>query len=177
MKFSEDILRNFDLETKEETIPVNVMQVKDMLSFLKESAERIAKKSRLYNEMEDADLKLDCIDIVTAKLNDFSQVFKDIIVFMRKEEGTYNGNTSLRYCMSSYDTFEFRQEEDEKAFLKELVLRNEIIHDYFNRELHQQKLIWIMEHCGEGAMKVYRHLQGYCEEKDLLEKYMDKNQK
>lgn len=106
MKFSEDILKNFDFETKEERIPVNAMQIKDLLSFLKESAERISRKSRVYRETDEADLKLDCIDIVTAQINDFAQAFMDIIIFMRKEEGTYNGNTSLRYCMSSYDTFE-----------------------------------------------------------------------
>jgi len=40
MKFNEDILKKFGLESKEETEPVNVMQIKEMLLFFKSCAER-----------------------------------------------------------------------------------------------------------------------------------------
>ena len=94
---------------------------------------------------------------------------------MRQEEKTYNGGTSLRYCISSYDTFEFKQTETEQIFLRELLLRNEITHDYFNRELHQKKLIWVMNHCADGAMDVFWNIYAYCEQKQLLDKYVNKN--
>lgn len=174
MKFSEDILKEFKLEATIEKEPVNVMQVEEVLQFLKKCAERIALKSNLYVTTQDADVQVDCIDIVTAKLNDFTQVFKDIIIFMRKYENSYSsGNNSLRYCISSYDTFDFQQTEPEKTFLKELLLRNEITHDYFNREMHQQKLIWIMSNCALGAEDVYKNLYEYCKKYELLEKYID----
>ena len=51
------------------------------------------------------------------------------------------------------------------------MLRNEITHDYFNRELHQQKLVWIMENCTEGALDVYDNLYRYCIEHHLLNRY------
>lgn len=175
MKFNEDILKEFDLNPKTEKEPVNVMQVKDMLSFLQKCADRIVIKSEKYSKTSDADIQLDCMDIVTAKLNDYVQVFKDLIIFMRQEEGTYKGGQSLRYCMNSFDTFGFQQTEAEKNFLRELLLRNEITHDYFNRELHQQKLIWIMKNCSEGAADAYRHIESYCTEHSLLEKYANKN--
>lgn len=35
MKFSEDILKAFDIEQEDEKHPVNVMKVSEMLSFLK----------------------------------------------------------------------------------------------------------------------------------------------
>ena len=41
MKFSEEILKAFDIEPEEEKHPVNVMKVGDMLGFLKTCAERI----------------------------------------------------------------------------------------------------------------------------------------
>lgn len=123
----------------------------------------------------DAEIQMDCIDIVTVKLNDFTQVFKDLIIFIRKCEGTYKGATSLRYCMTSFDTFDFEQSEQGKLFLQELLLRNEITHDYFNRELHQQKLIWIMENCSNGALDVHGNLYEYCEKHNLLDKFADKN--
>lgn len=41
--------------------------------------------------------------------------------------------------MTSFDTFDFRQTEAEKTFLRGLMIRNEITHDYFNRDIHQQK--------------------------------------
>lgn len=175
MRFSEDILKEFNLEQEEEKLPVNIMQIKDMLGFLKVCAERIVQKSEKYRNTTDADVQLDCIDIVTVKLNDFVQVFKDLIIFMRKEEGTYVSGMSLRYCMNSYDTFEFMQKEEEKIFLRELLLRNEITHDYFNREMHQQKLIWIMQNCSSGALDVYKNIATYCEDHGLLEKYADKS--
>lgn len=175
MKFSEDILKEFDIEPKNEKQPVNIMQIKDMIVFMKECADRINRKSKKYLETMDADEQLDCIDIVTAKFNDYVQVFMDLIIFMRKQEGTYNGGLSLRYCINSYDTFGFEQTDDEKSFLRELLLRNEITHDYFNRELHQQKLIWVMKNCSEGAMDVYNNIEKYCSEHGLLEKYSDKN--
>ena len=175
MKFSEEVLKAFDLEKTAERNPVNVMQVCQMLGFMKECSERIHQKSRLYLQCEDADLQLDCMDIVAAKLNDFVQVFKDLVIFIRKSENTHRGSSSLRYCMASFDTFEFHQTEAEKECLRELLLRNEITHDYFNRELHQQRLIRIMQDCSEGAMDVYKNLNDYCTEHDLLDKFADRN--
>lgn len=175
MKFNEDILKEFNLTPKEEKEPVNIMQIQEMLQFLKSCAERIVQKSEKYIKTTDADEQLDCMDIVTVKLNDFVQVFKDLMIFIRKEEGTYKSGTSLRYCINSYDTFGFQQTEAEKNFLRELLLRNEITHDYFNRELHQQKLIWIMENCNYGSMDVYCNLESYCDKHGLLDKYADKN--
>lgn len=128
---------------------------------MKSCVERIVQKSKQYIKKDDADIQMDCIDIVTAKLNDFTQVFKDIVIFMRREEGTCKNAGSLRYCVTSFDTFGFRQTEEEKTLLRELLLRNEITHDYFNRELHQQKLIWIMVNCSQGALDVYNKCGGY----------------
>lgn len=173
MKFSEDLLKEFNLESETEREPVNVMKVDDMLSFLKLCAERIFCKSELYCKNSDANVQLDCIDIVTAKLNDFSQAFCDIIIFMRKSEGTYKGITSLRYCINSFDTFEFNQTEQEQLFLRELLLRNEITHDYFNREMHLQKLIWMMQNCSHGALDVYNNLYDYCKKQNLLNCYSE----
>lgn len=175
MKFSEDILKQFNMEPEEEKEPVNVMKISDMLDFMKLSAERIDSKSKCYAGSGDAEIQMDCIDIVTTKLNDFTQVFRDLVIFIRKAEGTYKNGNSLRYCMASFDTFNFEETASEKAFLRELLLRNEITHDYFNRELHLQKLIWIMMNCSEGALDVYWNLYGYCSEHALLEKYADKN--
>lgn len=173
MKFSEELLKSFDLEPANEREPINVMQVKEVLEFLKTCADRIVKKSERYLQSDEADEQLDCMDIVTVKLNDFAQAFRDLVIFIRKKEGTYRGNISLRYCVSSYDTFEFRQTEKEKLFLKELMLRNEITHDYFNRELHQQKLVWIIEHCAEGALDVFRNLHEYCKRMKWMDQYVN----
>lgn len=60
-------------------------------------------------------------------------------------------------------------------FLRELLLRNEITHDYFNREIHQQKLIWIMLNCSQGARDVYYDLKKYCEENNLMKDFTDKH--
>lgn len=174
MKFSEEILKEFKIEPKAEKEPINIMQVGEVLNFLNKCAERIVLKSNLFVTTQAVDVEADCIDIVTAKLNDFSQAFRDIIIFLRKYENSYNGESnSLRYCVSSYDTFDFQQTESEKSFLRELLLRNEITHDYFNREMHQQKLIWIMSNCASGAMDIYNKLYEYCETNGLLEKYID----
>ena len=82
MKFSEDIIKGFNLEPVEEKEPVNVMRIEDMLQFMKSCAERIVQKSEQYIKTDDADIQMDCIDIVTAKPNDFTQVLKDIVKFM-----------------------------------------------------------------------------------------------
>lgn len=81
----------------------------------------------------------------------------------------------MRYCINSFDTFGFEQTEIGRTFLKELLLRNEIPHDYFNRELHQQKLIWIMENCSEGAIEVYSSIEKYCTENKFHLLYLDRN--
>lgn len=175
MKFSEEILEQFDIEPAVEHEPVNVMKVRDMLDFLRSSAERIVQKSHLYLETDDVNLEMDCLDIVTAKLNDFAQVFRDLILFMLNERGTKRTNPSLRYSIAAFDTFGFQQTEAEQLFLQELLLRNEITHDYFNREMHQQKLIWIMTNCCEGALDIHRDMEKYCEENGLLDKYADNN--
>ncbi|MEY8354065.1 hypothetical protein AALB39_11990 [Lachnospiraceae bacterium 54-53] len=173
-EINEDILKEFHLETEDIKEPVNIMKIEEMLRFFKLCAERIIQKSLLYEKTEDMDTKMDCIDIVTAKLNDFTQVFKDLVLFMRKEEGIVRNGGSLRYCITSFDTYDFRQTEAEKLFLRELLIRNEITHDYFNRDIHQQKLIWIMRHCSEGAIDVYNNIYDYCTERKLLNKYANK---
>ena len=107
MKFSEELLKDFDLELTDKKGPVNVMQVKNMLLFLRACAERIIQKSQGYQGTKDVEIQMDCLDIVTAKLNDFTQVFSDLVIFMRKEEGTHKMASSLRYCISSYDIWFF----------------------------------------------------------------------
>ena len=106
--FNEDILKVFNLESETVHEPVNVMKICELLDFMKACAERIDQKSKRYISCDDADVQLDCIDIVTAKLNDFVQVFMDLVVFLRKSEGTYKEGRSLRYCMAAFDSFEFQ---------------------------------------------------------------------
>ncbi|MCD7789104.1 MAG: hypothetical protein LUH55_00785 [Bacteroides thetaiotaomicron] len=76
MKFSEDVLKTLNLEPQEEREPVNVMQASDMLLFMRICAERIVRKSRQYMETMDIEIQMDCMDIVTAKLNDYVQVLR-----------------------------------------------------------------------------------------------------
>ena len=77
--------------------------------------------------------------------------------------------------MTSYDTLVNNQKEEEKHFLGELLLRNEITHDYFNREIHLRKLIALMQNYSEGALDVYKQLAMICQDRGLLDKYVDKN--
>lgn len=175
MKFSEELLKEFDLQPEAEKEPVNIMQISEMLEFMETCASRIDRKSQVYQETGDEETRMDCIDIVTAKLNDFTQVFRDLVIFMRKEEGSDQSSGSLRYCVSSYDTFGFKQAQKEQDFLKEMMIRNEITHDYFNRDIHQQKLIWIMENCSAGALDIVKNIEGYCSEAGILEKYARRN--
>ena len=176
MKLDESILDQFDLNPQVEREPVNVMKISELLDFLKESSGRLIKKSKLFFTSEDADIQLDCMDVVATRLNDFAQAFMDIVIFIRKEEGSYNGHsTSLRYCVTSYDTLFIEQTDDEKKFLSELLLRNEITHDYFNREIHQQKLISMMQNCMSGSQDVYENLKEYCENHQFLEKYINRS--
>ena len=55
MKFSEDIIKGFNLEPLEEKEPVNVMQVEDMLTPQNPSSERIVQKSEQYINTDDVD--------------------------------------------------------------------------------------------------------------------------
>jgi hypothetical protein len=178
MKLDEGLIKELNLNPNEEREPINVMRMSELLAFIKESAERIVSKSNLFFTTESADIQADCLDIVAVRLNDFVQAFIDVIIFLRKEEGTYNGKSkSLRYCISGYDTLFSDQTSLEKQFLGELLLRNEITHDYFNREIHQQKLIALMQNCAEGSLDVYKQLSTYIKESNLLEKYVNKSEK
>ena len=175
MKLDENIISQFNLDPNENREPVNTMKVADLLRFIKESADRIVQKSDLYVKSSDVDVQTDCLDIVAMRLNDFVQSLIDIVIFIRKEEGSYNGkSTSLRYCITGYDTLIEDQSLTEKQFLSELLLRNEITHDYFNREIHQQKLISLMHNCSSGALDVYEHLRQLCEDRKLSDKYVEK---
>ena len=42
-------------------------------------------KGELYCISKDADVQLDCLDIVALKLNDFTQAFRDLVIFIRKK--------------------------------------------------------------------------------------------
>ena len=178
MKLDANTISQLNLNPDNNREPVNVLKVSELLDFLKESADRILLKSERYFSTSDADIQTDCLDIVAVRINDFVQAFIDIIIFIRKTEGTYNGRSnSLRYCLTSYDTLISDQTDDEKQFLDELLLRNEITHDYFNREIHQQKLIALMQNCPAGAIDVYEHLRLLCENMNIMDKYVDRNTK
>lgn len=175
MKLDESIISQYNLDPNYKREPVSTMKVSDLLCFIKESADRIVQKSNLYIKSSDADIQADCLDIVAMRLNDFVQALIDIVIFLRKEEGSYNGkSSSLRYCITGYDAMFENQSLLEKQFLGELLLRNEITHDYYNREIHQQKLISLMHNSAIGALDVYDHLKQYCEERSLLDKYVEK---
>jgi hypothetical protein len=117
-------------------------KVSEVLDFIKESVDRIVAKSKIYFDSSDADIQADCLDIVSVRLDDFAQSFMDLVIFLRKEEGSNNGkSSSLRYCITECYTLVNESLDIEKQFLTELLLRNEITHDYFNREIHLQKLI------------------------------------
>ena len=177
MKLSEDILSKFDLDPVVDHEPVNTMKVSEVLEFLGECTKRMVDKSEKYFSSEDMDVKVDCLDIVSFRLNDFVQSFMDLMVFFRKEENTLReGDHSLRYCIVSYDTFFENQSMEEKSFLEQLVIRNEITHDYYNREKHQQKLISIMQNNIKGAEYVCRHLEEFCEQRQYMDKMIDRNQ-
>lgn len=44
-----------------------------------------------------------------------------------------------------------------------------------SRELHQQKLIWLMENCSSGVVDVYKDIYTYCLKQELLEKFTNRN--
>ncbi|MBE5844197.1 MAG: hypothetical protein E7302_08455 [Butyrivibrio sp.] len=176
MKLDDSILNQFNLDPKEEREPVSVLRISELLDFMKESALRIKNKSEQYFKTEDADIQVDCMDIVAIRLNDFVQAFIDLMIFIRKQDDSYNGHSdSLRYCMTSYDALVDEQQENEKHFLKELLLRNEITHDYFNRDIHQQKLIALMQNYADGAEEVYNHLRELCEKNGWMELFANNN--
>ena len=178
MKFSEDVLTSLNLEPLKEKEPVNIMKISEMLDFMKKSSERIFNKSKLYVSIDDSDIKADCVDIVATKINDFTQVFMDLVVFIRRLEKTYTvSKASLRYCSTSYETFGFSLTDAERKFLDELLLRNEITHDYFNREIHQQKLIAIMENYSVGALDIYDNLLRYCQDHNYMDLYANNSYK
>ena len=78
MKLDESIINQFDLEPNHVSEPVNVMKASEVLNFMKESADRIVAKSKIYFDSSDADIQADCLDIVSVRLNDFAQSFMDL---------------------------------------------------------------------------------------------------
>ena len=83
MKLDDSILNEFNLEPNDDREPVNVMKVSELLEFMKESSDRLIQKSRQYFSTDDADIQLDCLDIVAMRLNDFVQVFIDLMLFIK----------------------------------------------------------------------------------------------
>lgn len=76
-----------------------------------------------------------------------------------------------------YEAFGFSLIDCERKFLDELLLRNEITHDYFNREIHQQKLIAIMENYSAGALDIYDNLLRYCQDHNYMDLYANNSYK
>ena len=106
MKIDPEIIKSMNMEVQPERIQVDTSLCKDVLDFLKQSSDRIIKKSDLYVTSEDADVQCDCIDIVAFRLNDFVQSFMDLVSFIAKKEGVFNrgdNTVSLRYCISLYE--------------------------------------------------------------------------
>lgn len=175
MKLSEELLEAFDLEALTSKEPINIMKVSEVLEKLKFASDRIIKKSDLYIYNQDADIQLDCIDIVSSQLNDFVQIFKDLMLFIySKQESSNGGKDSLRFCMNLYDLLGFAQTPDEKGFLRELTLRNELTHDYFNSELNRQKLETLMISYSHGSADIWRNLKDYCISNDYMDSIVDK---
>jgi len=171
VKIDPEIIKSMNMEVKPERIQVNTSLCKDVLDFIKQSSDRIIKKSDLYVTSEDADVQCDCIDIVAFRLNDFVQSFIDLVSFISKKEGVFNRGdsaVSLRYCISLYEKIFDGLTDKENMFLEKILLRNEITHDYFNREYHQEELKSLMVSCASGSVDVVERLYSYCANKELL---------
>ena len=171
MKIDPEVIKSMDLDIQPTRIQVNALSSKDILDFMKESSERIIAKSDLYLASDNADVQCDCIDIVAFRLNDFVQSFIDVMVFIKKKQGDFNReekSVSLRYCISSYESLFMEMTEKESKFLEKVLLRNEITHDYFNREYHQEELKSLMVSCSDGALDIVERLKEYCEKNGLL---------
>lgn len=176
IKIDESVLEQIDAEPQKPKLPVNGMKLSEILDFLYAASDRIIEKSDLYQKTKDESTQIDCIDIVSTKLNDFSQAFMDIIKFIQiKENKRLDKKDGLIKCVNIYKQIDTNQSIIAEEFLNRLAIRNDLTHDYFNYIIHKDNLIALMINYSDGAKEICDFLYIYCQGRGLLQDYVDKD--
>lgn len=174
MKISKTILDSYNVIPIQSRVPKNNMKIEEIISMLESDCQRFKEKSDLYLKTDDPNIKMDCIDIAITKINDIIQIFKDISFFIEKRENrTIEKTKSLRASIRFYQSLDLEHSENEMKFLDNLLLRNEITHDYFNRDIHYEELIEIIINYSQGAIDLSNAIRNYCFKKGYFNDYLN----
>lgn len=172
--FDENIIKKYNLSPESDGNKINKKSIKEILEELSEKSKRFDIKSQKYMKTDDVNEKLDIIDINTTVLNKITQRFIDVISYILRKENKISdkkGNISLRRCISEFTNL-VEVDIETRTFLKNLTLRNELTHDYFNEETNESKLVEIMINYADSPMKLSEYLYEYCKDNNLLEDEM-----
>ncbi len=166
----DDILEKFNLQDKQAKTYITKMSIAEILKRMDNVALRISDKSNIYMSTNDTDTKKDCIDIIKTQLNDFSQMLRDLIIRISKENGVVlDKDTKLRRAISEFIDMDISSDKETINFLNNLHLRNEIIHDYFNYDTVEEEIIRIMYNYATQPIRVVEDIREYCEDKGFLD--------
>lgn len=176
MFISEEILKSFNLNQEE--VILKIRTVSEILDYLRKCSEKMMEKSDLYQSSQDANIREDCLDIFSSRLNSFTQAYKSLMNFLlEKNRESIPKDPSLGFFIRKYDSIieDDKQTKKESLFLEKLNSRNQVIHEYFNIQENEIKLFDIMINCVEGSLDVYKSLSDYCKEKGYTEEIVNKD--
>lgn len=169
IEINNDILKQFNFKPAKQNIITNGMKLEDMFDYMEKASNKIINKSELYQKTSNFETEEDCLDIASEKLNQFTQVFMDIIKYIRiKENCPLDKEDGLIKCCRIYKKLNKTRSDIENGFLEGLSLRNDLTHDYFNYISHRENLIKLLINYSHGSIEICNFLKNYCIKKNMM---------
>ena len=134
---------------------------------------RITTVFREYSELDQkSEYAITLMESMRGNINDYTQVFKDLLVVICNDYVITELNGTIRAFVSK-----FNPKEPELSFVNFLVERNSLVHEYYNREFLDERVRIVLSNYLDGALGVVQILGDYVKEKGISDLVIKKGRK
>lgn len=152
---------------------ISEFTVNQCLVNLKYYGKRIVNLFAKYEETEpSSDFALIILDALKNNFNDYTQVFLDLTLVICADDAISSLSSAVRAFNSK-----FSPKEPERSFIAFLNERNSIVHEYYNREFLNDRIITLLTNYADGALGVADMLNDYAIKNNLLDVKIRKGKK
>ena len=152
---------------------ISEFTVGQCLANLKYYAMRITTVFREYSELDQkSEYAITLMESMRGNINDYTQVFKDLLVVICNDYVITELNGTIRAFVSK-----FNPKEPELSFVNFLVERNSLVHEYYNREFLDERVRIVLSNYLDGALGVVQILGDYVKEKGISDLVIKKGRK
>lgn len=171
MVFDNKILEQFGLSKNQKTERKG-MTGEEILDFLRDRCFKIEQMDKQYHKSNDAFERDIAINAMSSYFNGYVQAFIDTVKYIAKKEHKALGKKAgIGSCVFSYKRLADNISFDEEEFLNNLIVRNELEHEYFSYDNTKQLLNAVLYI--NGGFDIAETFEQYFVEHNMLQEEIE----